>query len=74
MINDIPLIPISSIQRTNDIMQKTPVTCVLKRNVPVFYTVLPERMEILLNAEKKLNDALEIIEAVKHGQLIAEDL
>ena len=34
--------------------QENPITCVLAHNVEAFYTVTPERMKELLEAESKL--------------------
>ena len=34
--------------------QENPITCVLAHNVEAFYTVTPERMKELLEAEKML--------------------
>ena len=37
--------------------QENPITCVLAHNVEAFYTVTPERMKELLEAESKLRTA-----------------
>lgn len=44
-------VSISSLQRTTKPMLENEVVCVMKNNEPVFYTVSPERMKQLLNAE-----------------------
>lgn len=44
-------VSISSLQRTTKPMLENEVVCVMKNNEPVFYTVSPERMGELLNAE-----------------------
>ena len=36
--------------------QENPITCVLAHNVEAFYTVTPERMRELLEAESKLKE------------------
>lgn len=36
--------------------QENPITCVLAHNVGVFYTVTPERMKELLDAESKFKE------------------
>ena len=40
----------------------------------VAYVVSPERMEQLIEAEQRFAHAKDLIEAVKQGRLIAEDL
>ena len=45
-------VSISSLQRTTKPMMENEIVCVLKNNEPVFYTISPERMEKLINAEK----------------------
>ena len=45
--------------------QENPITCVLAHNVEAFYTVTPERMKELLEAERMLNQ-------VKHDNEILE--
>ena len=44
-------VSISSLQRTTKPMVENEVVCVMKNNEPIFYTVSPERMKELLNAE-----------------------
>ena len=51
--------------------QETPITCVLAHNEPAFYTVTPERMKELLEAENKLDDIRSALDDLhSNGRLI----
>lgn len=45
--------------------QENPITCVLAHNVEAFYTVTPERMNELLEAEAKLKESHECFDCFK---------
>ena len=54
--------------------QENPITCVLAHNVEAFYTVTPERMKELLEAENKLNDIRSTLDDLhSSGRLIYSD-
>ena len=54
--------------------QENSITCVLAHNVVAFYTVTPERMEELLEAENKLYDIRSALDDLhSNGRLIYSD-
>lgn len=74
MYLNVPRVTISSLQRTTKPLTDNDVVCVFKSYEPAFYTVSPARFNELIGAEIKNNEYAEIIQALKDGRLIAEDL
>lgn len=52
---NLPSVTISSLQRTTKPLTDNEIVCVFKQCEPAFYTVKPERMKQLIDAEIMLN-------------------
>ena len=61
----LPHVNISSLQRTTKPLVENDVVCVMRQYEPAFYTVLPERMNVLLESESKANSAVEKLNSLK---------
>ncbi|MEG1233577.1 MAG: hypothetical protein RSE18_07050 [Acinetobacter sp.] len=74
LVLDIPHVSISSLQKSTKPMIENDVVCVLKNYTPAFYTVSPEKMMKLIDAESRAAMHLDALRKVASGELSAEDL
>ena len=68
------IVPVTDFRKHPFMKEGDQIMAVMKNNKPEYYTITPEKLSTLLESEQRLIDAEALIEAIKQGRLIAEDL
>ena len=74
MLLSTSIIPVTEFRKNPFMKDGDQIMAVLKNNKPEYYAVKPEKLRELIKCEQQLIHAEALIEAVKQGRLIAEDL